>query len=73
MLCETFEWYDALVSCLNCGDQWSGGERLERPFASGWRERSVAQLERHLTTLAQPTSGGLSHSDSLSTPATTGG
>ena len=49
MLVETFEWYDALVSCLKCGDQWSGGERLERPFARGWRERSVDQLESHLS------------------------
>lgn len=52
MLVETFEWYDPLISCLKCGDQWSGGERLARPFARGWRERAVAQLERHITTLA---------------------
>lgn len=32
--------------CLNCGDEWGDGERLERPFAPGWRKRSIAEAKR---------------------------
>lgn len=38
-----YEWYGANFQCLNCGDQWSDGERLERPFAPGWRKRAIAK------------------------------
>jgi hypothetical protein len=51
MLMQTFDWYDPRFSCLNCGDEWSGGERMERPFARGWRERAVADLKRTLERL----------------------
>ncbi len=36
------EWYGAVWTCCGCGDSWSDGQRHERPFARGWRDR-----ERH--------------------------
>jgi hypothetical protein len=33
-------WYGPIWTCLGCGDRWSDGERLERPFKRGWREAS---------------------------------
>jgi len=52
MLIEGFEWYPSLVGCLNCGDCWSEGERLQRPFYRNWRAESVEELERRLTQRA---------------------
>ena len=52
MLFEYCEWYGASVGCLHCGDQWNDGELSPRPFARGWRERSVAELQKRLTMLA---------------------
>ena len=52
MLIEAFEWYPGLVSCLNCGDCWSEGERLQRPFYRNWRAESVEEMKRRLTQLA---------------------
>lgn len=34
-------WYGATWTCLGCGDSWGDGERIERPFARGWRQRSI--------------------------------
>lgn len=34
-------WYGRTVMCCRCGDSWSDGELHERPFARGWRARSV--------------------------------
>ena len=36
-----YEWYGWHLTCLRCGDQWADGERLERPFARGWRRRNI--------------------------------
>lgn len=41
-----FAWYDPLETCLRCGERYSGEERLERPFARGWRERSIRSAWR---------------------------
>lgn len=34
-------WYDPVTWCTKCGDAWSGGELLERPFRRGWRAGAV--------------------------------
>jgi hypothetical protein len=36
-------WYGVILTCCACGDTWSDGERQERPFARGWREKSAAK------------------------------
>lgn len=33
-------WYGPSWTCLACGDGWSEGERLERPFRRDWRKES---------------------------------
>jgi len=33
-----YEWHGALVTCCGCGERWSDGEMIERPFARGWRD-----------------------------------
>jgi hypothetical protein len=38
-----YEWYGWHETCLRCGDQWSCGELLERPFRPRWRKESIAQ------------------------------
>ena len=41
MLFRFQEWYGWDVACLHCGESWGDGERIERPFAPGWRKRRV--------------------------------
>lgn len=36
-----YEWYGARMTCLACGDCWSDGEMLDRPFCRGWRDERV--------------------------------
>ncbi len=43
MLAEHELWAGTTRTCLTCGDAWSDGERLPRPFARGWRAEAVAQ------------------------------
>lgn len=31
-------WYDAITTCCGCGDSWSDGFIMSRPFVRGWRE-----------------------------------
>src|SRR5262245_44901722 len=38
-------WYGPTLACLGCGDSFSDGERAERPFARGWRKKSIAKAE----------------------------
>ena len=40
-------WYGPTHTCLRCGDTWQEGERLERPFAPGWRARAVQAARDH--------------------------
>ena len=42
MTCLTYEWYGPSITCLGCGEVWRDGERMPRPFAPAWRERSKA-------------------------------
>lgn len=39
-------WYGPTWTCLACGDRWSDGERLERPFKPRWRQESIASARR---------------------------
>ena len=41
-------WYAPTFTCLQCGDGWSDGYRLERPFKRGWRDESRAAARREL-------------------------
>lgn len=46
-LAESYEWYGPTLTCLTCGEEWHDGQRAERPFAPGWRQRNIAAaLER---------------------------
>jgi ribosomal protein L37AE/L43A len=38
-----FEWYDPIWTCCACGDSFSGGERMSRPFAPAWRPKAIAK------------------------------
>lgn len=46
------EWHGWMRHCLRCGDAWSNEtetgefERLQRPFAKGWRKDAVARLKK---------------------------
>lgn len=42
-------WYGDLFTCVACGDSWGDGERLERPFQRGWRQRATAKARRAWT------------------------
>ena len=39
-------WYGPTVTCCGCGDAWSCGERLERPFRPRWRKEAIAKAKR---------------------------
>ena len=47
-LVETFQWYPSTLTCLNCGDEWQGDERSERPFVRGWRDKRIASAKSRL-------------------------
>lgn len=38
-------WYAPTLTCLGCGDSWSEGWRMERPFRRGWRQEAIAQAK----------------------------
>lgn len=38
-----YEWYDTIWTCCGCGDSWSAGERMRRPFRRGWRAEATAR------------------------------
>ena len=49
---QSFVWYDSIWTCCTCGDEWSAGERLARPFHRGWRaERSAVARRKWATAL----------------------
>lgn len=39
-------WYGPTITCCGCGDSWSDGEMLERPFRRGWRKESIGRAVR---------------------------
>lgn len=54
---EFFEWYGATTTCIGCGDVWHADDapyRAPRPFARGWRKKSIqAALARLNAPLAE--------------------
>lgn len=46
------EWYGWDSTCLKCGDRWQSGELCPRPFARGWRKKSIEQAKRWYKKLA---------------------
>ncbi len=42
------EWYGTTWTCAGCGDKWADGERIERPFAPGWRRERIEHTIREL-------------------------
>lgn len=40
-------WYGITWTCCRCGDGWSNGETTPRPFARGWRQKSIAAAREH--------------------------
>jgi len=51
--CRYFEWYGPSVTCLGCGESYQDGERCERPFARGWRKKSIQHSHKHLNDPVQ--------------------
>lgn len=39
-------WYGPDWMCVDCGDSWSSEGLYGRPFARGWRKKSIASYER---------------------------
>jgi hypothetical protein len=39
-------YYGPTMTCLGCGDSWSCGERLDRPFKRSWRIEAIAKAKR---------------------------
>ena len=54
MLGEFAEWYGTTWTCAGCGDSWQDGERGERPFAPGWRKRSIERACKKLSAIGVP-------------------
>lgn len=49
------DWYDPIATCCTCGDRWSAGERMTRPFARGWREESAKKARAAYAAVVKPT------------------
>lgn len=39
--CFHYAWYGWHTTCLRCGDSWSDGERMDRPFERAWRPKVI--------------------------------
>lgn len=49
MLVVAFVWYPPTITCLGCGDAWSEGGHLVRPFARAWRRAATARARTQWT------------------------
>jgi hypothetical protein len=47
-------WYAPILTCLGCGDSWSDGEMMPRPFARGWRAKAVEKAKRDWAAAMTP-------------------
>ena len=47
MLGWFYEWYGWTVTCLKCGEMWTGEEMHSRPFARGWRQHNIESAKKH--------------------------
>ena len=45
------EWYGTTHTCAGCGDQWTDGEQHNRPFAPGWRRKSIEHARTMLASI----------------------
>ena len=39
-------YYSPIIRCVRCGDMWSDGELLQRPFRRGWRQERIARAKQ---------------------------
>lgn len=46
--------YGSIQYCCYCGDQWSDGERGERPFQRGWRQKAIARARQYWADALTP-------------------
>ena len=51
MLVKQYEWFGPDFICAGCGDRWSDGEMLERPFMAGWRRKSIEYARKELVSI----------------------
>ena len=51
MLVRYYEWYGATVICAGCGECWNDGEMEHRPFARGWRKKSIEHARAELAKI----------------------
>ena len=42
----TNPWFDSIMVCLGCGDSWSGGFLMPRPFRPAWRAEEITTAKR---------------------------
>lgn len=50
-------YYGPMLTCLGCGDSWSCGERLERPFRRAWRKDEIAKAKQAWDEAGRYTAG----------------
>jgi len=43
MVVRDHGWWGVTWHCCGCGDSWSDGERLPRPFMRGWRDKAITR------------------------------
>lgn len=50
-------YYGPTLTCLGCGDSWSCGERLERPFRRAWRKDEISKAKQAWDEAGRYTAG----------------
>ena len=48
-------YYSHTMTCLGCGDSWEDGERHERPFQRGWRQKAQTKARQQWTNAFRQT------------------
>lgn len=51
MLGSFAEWYGTTWTCAGCGDQWSEGERHDRPFYRYWRRDNIRRARKTIESI----------------------
>lgn len=46
--------YGSIQYCCHCGDGWGDGQRMERPFQRGWRQKSIAKARQYWADALTP-------------------
>lgn len=47
-------YWSPILCCLGCGDSFSDGYRMQRPFRRGWRPESIKQARTAWATALSP-------------------